>query len=348
MNVLVTGGLGFIGSNLIRMILRERPTWHVVNLDAMTYAANPANLEEVKDLGRYEFVLGDVANQDLVRDVFARGRFDAVIHAAAESHVDRSIESGLDFVRTNVQGTAVLLDAATAARKPRFVQVSTDEVYGTLEHSDMPFTEQTPLKPRSPYSASKAAADLLVFAYAETHKLDAIVTRCSNNYGPYQHPEKFIPLAITSMLEGENVPIYGDGKQRRDWIHVEDHCRGVLCALEHGRSGRAYNFGGDMERENIDVARTIAQHVGADRRLITHVTDRPGHDRRYAVNSQRARQELDWQPKYRFESGIAATVAWYREHREWWAETSVDARRRSKSMIHSWQARNSAASRVPV
>jgi len=336
MKILVTGGLGFIGSNLVRLILAERPDWRVVNLDLVTYAANPDNLAGIDEGERYRFVRGDVADRALVARLFADERFDAVIHCAAETHVDRSIDDGGRFLRTNVEGTLVLLEAALALGGVRHLQMGTDEVYGTLAPDEPPFTEATPLAPRSPYSASKAAADLLALAFHHTHGLDVVVTRCSNNYGPYQHPEKLIPLMITSALRGLALPVYGDGRQRRDWIHVEDHCRGVLCALEAGRTGEVYNLGGDAERENLHVVREVLRLVGASESLITHVTDRPGHDRRYAMDFSKAARELGWRPRRTFEEGLAATVAWYRDHEEWWARAAGVAYDESRQRIAGW------------
>lgn len=339
MNVLVTGGLGFIGSNLIRLILSERRDWRVVNLDLITYAANPANLAGIEEGPRYRFVRGDVADRKCVAELFREERFDAVIHCAAETHVDRSIEDGGRFLRTNVEGTLVLLEAALEVGGVRHLQMSTDEVYGTLAPNDPPFTETTPLAPRSPYSASKAAADHMVLAFHHTHGLDVVITRCSNNYGPYQNPEKLIPLMVTSALRGRPLPVYGDGRQRRDWIHVEDHCRGVLRALEAGRSGEVYNLGGGAERENIDVVRQVVRLVGASEDLIRHVADRPGHDRRYSVSYEKAKRELGWTPTRTFEEGLAETVAWYRENAAWWEAAAEAAYRESEARITAWAAR---------
>ena len=339
MNVLVTGGLGFIGSNLVRWILRERPDWRVVNLDLVTYAANPENLADVEPGARYRFVRGDVADRKKVAKLFRKESFDAVLHCAAETHVDRSIEDEGRFLRTNVEGTLVLLEAAAEADRVRFLQMGTDEVYGTLAPDDPPFSEETPLAPRSPYSASKAAADQLVLAFHHTHGLEAVVTRCSNNYGPYQHPEKLIPLMITSAMRGEPLPVYGDGRQRRDWIHVEDHCRGVVAALEGGRAGEVYNFGGDAERENLEVVHRILERVGADPSLIRFVTDRPGHDRRYAMNCAKAGRELGWRARFTFEEGLSRTIEWYGAHTRWWARSAPDAYAESRRRILGWGRR---------
>ena len=338
--LLATGGMGFIGSNFVRLLLAERPGWEVWNLDLLTYAGNPESLDDVAPAaeaeGRYRFVRGDIADPELVAGVFREGRFDAVAHFAAESHVDRSIASAAPFVRTNVVGTQVLLDAARAAGVERFVHVSTDEVYGDLEPDDPPFTEETPVRPSSPYSASKAGSDHLALAYHRTHGMDVVVTRCSNNYGPYQFPEKLVPLMIVNALEGRPLPVYGRGDNVRDWIHVEDHCRGVLAALEGGRAGSVYNFGGASERRNLEVVREIARAVGASEDLIRFVTDRPGHDRRYAIDFSRAREELGWTPARTFEEGLRETVAWYLTHREWWQRVRDGAYRKSAEMIASW------------
>jgi dTDP-glucose 4,6-dehydratase len=336
MNLLITGGYGFIGSNLIRLIHRERPSWRIVNLDLVTYAANPSNLEDIQGGRHYEFIHGDIANRSLVSKLFATERFDGVVHCAAESHVDRSIHDSGQFLRTNVEGTLVLLEAASVIGNTRHVQVSTDEVYGSLEPDDPPFTEQTPLAPRSPYSASKAAADLMTEAFHHTHGLNVVITRCSNNYGPYQHPEKLIPLMITAALRGMALPIYGDGRQRRDWIFVGDHCEGLLGALEHGARGQTYNFGGNAERANIDVVRQLLHQVGASESLITYVADRPGHDRRYSMNFDKASTQLGWAPKHTFEDGLRQTVSWYRQNSSWWESSAESAYSESRERIRRW------------
>jgi dTDP-glucose 4,6-dehydratase len=328
--ILVTGGCGFIGANFVRFQLETYPDVALTNLDALTYAGNPDNLAGLEAETRYRFVLGDVADRRLVFDLLAEG-FDAVVHFAAESHVDRSIGDATPFLRTNVVGTQCLLDAARAAGTPRFVQISTDEVYGTLAPADPPFTEQTPLAPNSPYAASKAGADLLVRAAHHTHGLEAVITRCSNNYGPYQFPEKLIPLFITNALADRPLPVYGDGRQVRDWIHVSDHCRGVDAALRRGRPGGVYNFGGRCERYNLDVTGAVLALTGKPETLIRHVTDRPGHDRRYAVDCTRAETELGWRPLVAFEQGLADTVAWYRDHPEWVERIRSGAYRGSKT-----------------
>jgi dTDP-glucose 4,6-dehydratase len=342
MRILVTGGMGFIGSNFVRLLLAERTEWEVWNLDALTYAGNPENLADVapaaEEAGLYRFVHGDIADEALLDELLAGEPFDAVVNFAAESHVDRSILSSGPFVRTNVVGTQVLLDAARKHSVPRFLHVSTDEVYGDLDREDPAFTEETPLAPSSPYSASKAAADHLVLAYHRTHRMDVVITRCSNNYGPYQFPEKLIPLVIVNALAGARLPVYGRGENVRDWIHVEDHCRGILATLERGRAGEVYNFGGASERQNLEVVRAIIAAVGASEDQIQFVTDRPGHDRRYAIDFAKAEAELAWAPARTFEAGLGDTVRWYLDHRDWWARVQDGAYRQSAEMIASWRA----------
>ena len=326
MKLLVTGGAGFIGSNLVRYFLEEYEDVEVINLDLLTYAGNLDNLAGLEADPRYHFVHGDICDASLVDDLVRE--VDAVLNLAAESHVDRSIAHDTPFVRTNVNGTHALLSAALAApTSPRFVQVSTDEVYGELPwrepdsappaSDDELFTESTPLAPRSPYSATKASGDLLALAYHQTHGLDVVVTRCSNNYGPYQFPEKLIPLMVSNAMKGEPLPVYGDGLNVRDWIHVRDHCRGLDAALRKGRSGEAYNFGGDAERTNLQVVKEIIELTGADPRLVTFVEDRLGHDRRYAVDATKAKEELSWAPLVEFEEGLAETIGWYGQNEAW-------------------------------
>jgi dTDP-glucose 4,6-dehydratase len=342
MRVLVTGGMGFIGSNFVRLLLAERPGWEVWNLDALTYAGNPENLSDVapeaEARGRYRFVRADIADEAQVGDLLDGGAFSALVNFAAESHVDRSILSSAPFVRTNVVGTQILLDAARRNGVERFLQVSTDEVYGDLGPDDPAFSETTPLAPSSPYSATKAASDHLALAYHHTHGMDVVVTRCSNNYGPYQFPEKLIPLMIVNGLSGKRLPVYGRGENVRDWIHVEDHCRGVLAALERGGAGEVYNFGGASERRNLDVVGAIVDALGIGRDRIEFVTDRPGHDRRYAIDFRRAEAELGWRPTRSFEAGLQETVRWYLENRAWWARVQDGAYRQSAEMIASWRA----------
>jgi len=315
--VLVTGGAGFIGSNLVRFLRRERPDWTVVNLDKLTYAGNAESLSDLREDPKHVFVHGDIAEAKLIDRVLREHAVEAVLNLAAESHVDRSILGPAIFVETNIAGTQVLLDCARQAGVKRFVQVSTDEVYGSLGATGQ-FTESSPLRPSSPYSASKAAADLLVLAYGHTFAMDVIVTRCSNNYGPYQFPEKLIPLMIANALEGKKLPVYGDGRQVRDWIHVEDHCRALLLALEKGRSGEVYNVGSDNEWPNLQIVTRLLQVLGKGRELIEHVKDRPGHDRRYAIDASKARSELGWTPRIGFAEGLQATIDWYLQNRGWW------------------------------
>ena len=323
MRYLVTGGAGFIGSNFVRHLLIERPGCEIVNLDALTYAGHLESLDDVERDPRHTFVQGDICDAETARRVMEG--VDTVFHLAAESHVDRSIVQDAPFIRTNVLGTATLLSAALEENVRRFVQVSTDEVYGELPWRDPAdgltdvsrFTEDTPLAPRSPYSASKAAGDHLALSYHTTHGLDVVVTRCSNNYGPFQYPEKLIPLMVTRALADEPLPVYGDGLYVRDWIHVSDHCRGLLTAAERGRAGRVYNLGGDAERTNLSLVHEVLDILGKPRSLIEHVRDRPGHDRRYAIDASRAAAELGWSPAVRMHDGLRETVAWYRENQPW-------------------------------
>ncbi len=312
--LLVTGGCGFIGSNFVRHVLHADPAVSVVNFDALTYAGNLANLSDVETHPRYKFVRGDITDRDAVRA--AMNGVTDVINFAAESHVDRSIQDSGPFVRTNVIGTQVLLDAAREFRVNKYVQVSTDEVYGSLGPTGA-FTEQTPLDPSSPYSASKAAADLLVRAYQHTFGLPAVVTRCSNNYGPYQFPEKLIPLFVTNLLRDEPVPVYGDGMQVRDWIHVLDHCTGVEAAWRKGQPGEVYNFGGRCEKPNLELTHLLLDLLGKPKTLIRYVQDRPGHDRRYAIDCTTAERELVWSPRVPFERGLRETIDWYKQNDRW-------------------------------
>jgi len=315
--VLVTGGAGFIGGNLVRFLLRERPDWTVVNLDKLTYAGNAESLADLQSEPRHVFVRGDIADAELVDHLVRSHQIDAILNLAAESHVDRSILGPSIFVETNVSGTQVLLEAARQSGVRRFVQVSTDEVYGSLGATGK-FSESSPLRPSSPYSASKTAADLMVLAYGLTFGMDVVVTRCSNNYGPYQFPEKLIPLMIANALEGRKLPVYGDGLHVRDWIHVEDHCRALLAALELGRGGEVYNVGCDNEWPNLQIVGRLLDILGKARDLIEHVRDRPGHDRRYAIDSDKASRELSWAPRIAFADGLLSTVEWYVKNRGWW------------------------------
>jgi len=317
MKLLVTGGAGFIGSNFIRYLLAEHAEAQVANLDKLTYAGNLENLADVAENPRYRFIRGDICDATLA-DELLRDRVDAIIHFAAESHVDRSIESAEPFLRTNVLGTQTLLEAARRHSVPRFLHISTDEVYGSAPDGKV-FAEDAPLKPSSPYAASKAAADLLVLSYVHTYNFPALLLRCSNNYGPYQFPEKLIPLMIANALEGKPLPVYGDGLQVRDWIHVEDHCRAIWRALAKGRIGEVYNIGGVALKTNLEVIRTLLRLLGQPESLITFVADRPGHDRRYALDSSKLRAELGWSPCHSFEDGLERTVAWYRSHPDWLA-----------------------------
>ncbi|MDQ3265758.1 MAG: dTDP-glucose 4,6-dehydratase [Myxococcota bacterium] len=317
MKVLVTGGCGFIGSNLIRQLRRTRPEWTVVNLDKLTYAANLESLADLEGDPQLKFVRGDVGNRELVDLVLRQHQIEAVLHLAAESHVDRSILGPEVFTRTNVLGTQTLLEAAKDAGVRRFVMVSTDEVYGSLGPTGA-FSEQSPLQPSSPYSASKAAADLLALAYHHTYRLDVVVTRCSNNYGRYQFPEKLIPLMVVNALHDKALPVYGDGAQVRDWLHVDDHCSAILLALEKGRAGEVYNIGGGAERHNLELVKGILSLVKKPETLIRFVTDRPGHDRRYAIDPTKIKNELGWTPAHTFEQGLEETVRWYVDHPQWW------------------------------
>jgi dTDP-glucose 4,6-dehydratase len=314
MNVVITGGCGFIGSNLIRWLLTHRPDWRIINFDKLTYAGNLENLAGIP-IDRYQFVQGDITDRAAVTKVIQQG-VDYVLHLAAESHVDRSIQDASPFITTNVLGTQVLLDVSKAAGVKRFVQVSTDEVYGTLGPTGL-FTEETPLQPNSPYSASKAAADLLVRSYYHTYHMNVVTTRCSNNYGAYQFPEKLIPLFVSNLVNDQQVPVYGDGQQVRDWIHVDDHCRGIVAACEQGKPGEVYNFGGEAERTNMQLTRELLRILKKPDTLIKYVADRPGHDRRYAIDCSKAKRELGWTPTVKFEAGLEQTVAWYLANKNW-------------------------------
>lgn len=314
--ILVTGGCGFIGSVFVHQELANNPELSIVNLDKLTYAGNPENLADLQDNPRYGFVQGDIADRQAVDALLASQKFDAVVNFAAESHVDRSILDSGPFVQTNIVGTQVLLDACRAAGIPRYLQVSTDEVYGSLGPTGL-FTEETPLAPNSPYSASKAAADMLVRSYHHSFGFPAIITRCSNNYGPFQFPEKLIPLFVTNALDDKPLPIYGKGTNVRDWIHVSDHCSGISAALRGGREGEVYNFGGHTEKTNLEITHLILELLGKSPDLIRYVADRPGHDLRYAIDSTKSEQELSWMPRVEFAQGLRDTIEWYRTHRDW-------------------------------
>ncbi|AMV21987.1 dTDP-glucose 4,6-dehydratase [Planctomyces sp. SH-PL14] len=325
-SILVTGGCGFIGANFVRWMLGTDSSLRITNLDKLTYAGNLENLKEIENDPRYRFVRGDIADPAAVDQLIAEGRFHAVVNFAAESHVDRSILDSTPFITTNVMGTQVLLDACRRHRVPRYLQVSTDEVYGSLGDEGF-FTEETPLAPNSPYSASKASADMLVRAAVHTFGFPAIITRCSNNYGPYQFPEKLIPLFISNALQGQSLPVYGQGTNVRDWIHVLDHCRGIEAALRQGQAGEVYNFGGESELRNIDLTKRLLKALGKPESLIRYVEDRPGHDQRYAIDCTKAKRELGWTPQYRFEDGLAETIAWYQNHADWIARVRSGAYR---------------------
>jgi len=338
--VLVTGGCGFIGANFIHLVNRTRPDWRVVNLDLLTYAGNLSNLEALAEGDRYRFVKGDIADAELVNELFAGERIDTVVHFAAESHVDRSITGPAEFIRTNIFGTFTLLEAARKAwldgasdiADPQFLHVSTDEVFGSLGKNGY-FTETTAYDPRSPYSASKASSDHLASAYFHTYGLPVLITNCSNNYGPYQFPEKLIPLIFNNSRQGRELPVYGDGKNVRDWLYVADHCQAIVEVLEKGETGKTYNIGGNNEKTNIEVVTLICDMLdeklgklsgGGDRRsLIRFVTDRLGHDRRYAIDSTRLKEEIGWQPSVTFEQGIGMTIDWYLANQQW-LDTVID------------------------
>ncbi|TDF96218.1 dTDP-glucose 4,6-dehydratase [Paenibacillus piri] len=316
MKVLITGGAGFIGSNFVLYMLNKYPNYDIINLDALTYAGNLENLESIQENSKYSFVKGDIADPIVVESILATG-VDIIVNFAAESHVDRSILDPQIFVKTNVMGTQVLLDAAIKYDIKKFVQVSTDEVYGTLGETGL-FTELTPLAPNSPYSASKAGGDLLVRAYHETFGMNVNITRCSNNYGPYQFPEKLIPLMISNALNNKALPIYGDGLNIRDWLFVEDHCSAIDLVMHNGVNGEVYNIGGNNERTNNQIVETILDELGKPKSLIKYVKDRLGHDRRYGIDATKIVNELGWEPKYHFDSGIKATIQWYLNNKEWW------------------------------
>ncbi|MDB5392220.1 MAG: strE 2 [Planctomycetaceae bacterium] len=314
--ILITGGCGFIGSTFVRLQLNAYPDQEVVNLDKLTYAGNLENLADIASDPRYRFVRGCIADDAFVDDLIAGDRFDAVINFAAESHVDRSLQDSGPFIQTNVVGTQVLLDACRKHQVPRFVQVSTDEVYGSLGPTGF-FTEETPLAPNSPYSASKTASDLLVRAYSHSFGFPGLITRCSNNYGPFQFPEKLIPLFISNALQDQALPVYGQGTNVRDWIHVEDHCRGIDAALRRGRLGEVYNFGGREEKTNLEITHLLLSLLNKPASLIRYVADRPGHDLRYAIDCTKAETELGWKPKIPFSTGLRDTIDWYIKRADW-------------------------------
>jgi dTDP-glucose 4,6-dehydratase len=340
MRIIVTGGCGFIGSNFVRHLLTSDRDVSIVNIDALTYAGNLENLADVADDPRYEFARGDICDKEFVEGIVGRGGIDAIVNFAAESHVDRSILDSGPFIRTNIIGTQVLLDAARRHHIPRYVQVSTDEVYGSLGDEGY-FTEETPLAPNSPYSASKTAADLLVRCYHHTFGFPGIITRCSNNYGPYQFPEKLLPLFISNLMNDEPVPVYGKGENVRDWIHVLDHCLGIEAALRHGKEGEVYNFGGRCEMKNIDLTRLLLRLLGKPESLIRYVEDRPGHDLRYAIDCSKAERELGWEPQIDFETGLGQTIQWYHDHAEWVSHIKSGAYREYYNQQYGGRLQNS-------
>ncbi|MGG0238286.1 dTDP-glucose 4,6-dehydratase [Bacillus rhizoplanae] len=317
MNILVTGGAGFIGSNFVHYILKVYGNYHVINYDALTYSGNLENLRSVEQDPRYVFLKGTIQNRELLEYIVQKYKVDAIVNFAAESHVDRSIENPIPFYDTNIIGTVTLLELVKKYPHIKMVQVSTDEVYGSLGEVGK-FTEQTPLDPSSPYSSSKASADMIALSYYKTYQLPIIVTRCSNNYGPYQYPEKLIPLMITNALEGKKLPLYGDGLNIRDWLHVNDHCSAIDVVLHKGKIGEVYNIGGDNEKTNVEVVEQILALLKKGKDDIQHVTDRLGHDRRYAIDAKKVKQELGWQPVYTFKQGIEETVHWYKQNVQWW------------------------------
>ncbi|MED1113816.1 dTDP-glucose 4,6-dehydratase [Bacillus paramycoides] len=317
MNILVTGGAGFIGSNFIHYMLKKYETYKIINYDALTYSGNLNNVKSIQDNPNYSFVKGEIQNGEMLEHVIHECDAQVIVNFAAESHVDRSIENPIPFYDTNVIGTVTLLELVKKYPHIKLVQVSTDEVYGSLGKTGK-FTEETPLAPNSPYSSSKASADMIALSYYKTYQLPVIVTRCSNNYGPYQYPEKLIPLMVTNALEGKKLPLYGDGLNVRDWLHVMDHCSAIDTILHKGRVGEVYNIGGNNEKTNVDVVEQIIELLGKTKKDIEFVTDRLGHDRRYAIEAQKMKNEFDWEPKYTFEQGLKETVEWYENNTEWW------------------------------
>lgn len=317
MNILVTGGAGFIGSNFVRYVLDKEPNANVINLDLLTYAGNRENLRDIEANPNYTFIRGNITNAELVSYIMEHHDITHIVNFAAESHVDRSILDPGVFIETNVQGTLNLLNQAKAFNIEKYLQVSTDEVYGSLGKTGY-FTEDTPLTPNSPYSSSKASADLLVRAYNETYGLNTNITRCSNNYGPFHFPEKLIPLMITNAMDGKKLPVYGDGENIRDWLHVKDHCQAILLVLKKGLSGEVYNVGGHNERTNNQIVDLIVEKLDVPKSLITYVEDRLGHDRRYAIDPDKLMNELGWKPEYTFDTGILETIEWYQSNEDWW------------------------------
>ncbi len=330
----VTGGLGFIGSNYIRFLLKNFSDIKIVNLDKMTYAGNPENLKDFENDDRYSFVKGDICDRALVEDLFRNFKPDYIINFAAESHVDRSIQEAADFIRTDVEGVWNLLENAKKFGFKRFIQISTDEVYGSIKEGFA--DENYPLKPSNPYSASKAGGDRLAYSYYVTFGLPVIITRASNNYGPYQYPEKLIPLFITNAIEGKKLPVYGDGMQKRDWLYVEDHCEAIQFILKNGKDGETYNISGGNEKYNIDVTKKLLELLGKGEELISYVADRPGHDRRYALNSEKLKA-LGWEPKIGFDEGLKRTVDWYVNNENWWRKLKDESFKRYYERNYNWR-----------
>jgi len=336
-NILITGGAGFIGSHVVRRFVTKYPQYRIINFDALTYAGNLENLVAVEENPRYAFVKADISAADEVKKVFAAHRFDAVVNFAAESHVDRSLHLGPGtFIQTNIAGVQVLLDASREHKVPRFLQVSTDEVYGSLG-SQGRFTEASPIQPNNPYAATKAGADMLVRAAWRSHGLDAVITRCSNNFGPYQFPEKLIPLMIANALEDKPLPVYGDGLHVRDWIYVVDHCAAIDVVLRRGQTGEVYNIGGNHDVPNLQIVKQILALLGKPESLIRYVTDRPGHDRRYSMDAGKIKAQLGWEPARRFDDALAETVKWYVGNRTWWERIRSGAYREYYQKMYGWR-----------
>ncbi|MBY0600240.1 dTDP-glucose 4,6-dehydratase [Bacillus bingmayongensis] len=317
MNVLVTGGAGFIGSNFVRYYINKYPSSYVINYDLLTYSGNLSSIKDIESFSNYTFIQGDIRDVKKIHSVMKDYKIDSIVHFAAESHVDRSIQGPMEFYTTNIVGTAVLLEAARMCGIQRFLHISTDEVYGSLGETGR-FTEESPVSPNSPYSSSKASSDLIALSYFETYKLPVIVTRCSNNYGPYQYPEKLIPLMITNAMEDKELPVYGTGQNVRDWLHVFDHCTAIDLVLHNGRDGEIYNVGGNNEKRNIEVVEMILEKLGKSKSMISFVPDRLGHDWRYAIDSSKLQRELGWKPVYSFTKGLEDTVDWYMKNEQWW------------------------------
>ncbi len=337
MKILVTGGAGFIGSNFVHYILNTHPEDEVINLDALTYAGNVENLADITQNPRHTFIHGDITSRRDVNKTFSSQKIDVVVNFAAESHVDRSLHMGpRAFIKTNIMGTQILLDAARKFKIQRYLQVSTDEVYGSLGPTGA-FTEETPLQPNNPYSATKAGADFMVRAAQHSHGLDTVITRCSNNFGPYQFPEKLIPLMIANALADKPLPVYGDGMHVRDWIYVMDHCSGIDTVLRKGKSGEVYNLGGNYDVPNIQIVKGILKILGKPESLISYVKDRPGHDRRYAMDNTRAKNELGWEPAFPFENALQTTVKWYVDNQRWWQRIRSGEYLKAFDKMYGWR-----------